>query len=318
MNTISLAPLQGYTDFPLRNALHHIIGGVDKYYTPYLRLQNDGTLKKSSIKDILPENNEGIHVIPQILVNNAADFIYLSDMLSDYGYTEVNWNLGCPYPMVTKRKLGAGLLPYPQEINDILNQIIPKIKLDISIKLRAGYADYEDIQTILPILNNYPIKELILHPRYGKQLYKGDANIEIFKKSLEISKQKLAYNGDIKSIHDINNFCDIFNSTEHIMIGRGILQNIFLAAEYKKGEKFTSIEKQNLFQQFHDELFEYYSKSLSGNSHQINKMIHLWEYFSFHFEDQRKLYKRIKKSKTVDQIQSEIHNAINNLPFNYE
>lgn len=296
---ISLAPLQGYTEYPFRNALSKIIGGVDKFYTPFIRFENDGSIRNKHIKDILPENNNQLKLIPQILVNNAKDFLHLTKIIEDLGYTEVNWNLGCPFPMVTKRKLGSGLLSFPEMINNILDDVVSKTKLKISVKLRSGYTDSNDINNVIEVLNSFSLTEIIYHPRIGKQMYKGLADIDMYLKIQPISKNKMAYNGDIDSSSKFINIKKLTPDTNHFMIGRALISNPFLALEIKTGKSIADSEKRIQFSEFYNYLFEHYSKTLSGDSHTLNKIIHFWEYFSQLFENNKAVYKIIKKSKTV-------------------
>lgn len=300
----SLAPLQGITDYAYRNLFNKHFKGVDKFYTPFLRLLNDKSLKKKQHKDVLPENNSGINLIPQILCNNSEDFIYLVNLLSDLGYKEVNWNLGCPYPMVAKRKLGSGMLPFPDLIKSVLDESLPDIKAKISIKLRAGYEDENEIIKVLEVFNEFPISEVILHPRIGKQLYKGEANPDIIEKCKDVYLGKFAYNGDIHNIQSFERLKLRFPKINHWMIGRALISNPFLVEEILNSKSLESQEKQNRFKEFHYELSEYYKENLNGAGHLQNKMLHLWEYFWSSFTDGKKILKQIKKAKTIDKLES--------------
>jgi tRNA-dihydrouridine synthase len=310
---LSLAPLQGYTDFPLRNAMHQHLGGVDNFYSPFLRLENDKTLKSKYLKDIHPDNNIGIPLVPQILVNSAADFLQLAQLITDFGYNEVNWNLGCPYPMVAKRKLGSGLIPYPDEIRDILENVLPKIKLNISIKIRTGYESPTEILGVLNAIKHLPLAEIILHPRLGKQVYKGQAELSYF---LEANKgYKLAYNGDIVSRDGFLQLKHELPNVEHFMIGRGLLANPFLAQEIKSGMLLTTFEKKLKFELLHEYLWEHFNRSLSGDSHVLNKMLSFWEYFALLFEVPKKVYKSIKKCKNAHQYIATYQYILNDHSF---
>ncbi len=312
---ISLAPLQGYTEYPFRNALSEIIGGVDKYYSPFIRFENDGSIRKKHINDILPENNKKTDIIPQILVNNAKDFLKLSDLIEDLGYSEINWNLGCPFPMVAKRKLGSGLLAFPKNIYQILEEVIPKTKLSISIKLRSGYNNDSEINRVIEVLNQFSIYEVIYHPRIGKQQYKGHADIQKFIEIHSISKNETIYNGDIDSIKTFQNIQVILPNVNSYMIGRGLISNPFLAREIKDGKPLSTVSKRELFSKFHNYLLEHYKKSLSGDTHILNKFTHYWEFFSCLFADSRKINKTIKKCKSVNELIQNTDYIINNKAF---
>jgi tRNA-dihydrouridine synthase len=310
-----MAPMQGFTDAPFRNAIHRNIGGVDKFYTPFLRLENDVSLKPKYLKDIRPENNSGTPLIPQILVNNAKDFLFLAKIIEDNGFPEVNWNLGCPYPMVTKRKLGSGLIPYPDEIKEILEAVIPKTNLQISIKIRAGFIEPNEIFPVLEAIKNLPIHEIILHPRIARQMYKGTADHEIFIHAQQQSVFKLVYNGDITTTTDFKLLQTKLTETNHFMIGRGLIANPFLGLEIKNGVPLPESEKRQLFYQFHQELLYHYEKVLSGDSHTLNKLLGYWEYWSLLFTNGRKLYKTLKKSHKINEYKRLSSGFIQNEAF---
>jgi len=313
--TFSLAPLQGITDHHFRNLFNMHFNGLDKVFTPFIRLQNDKTIKNSQILDIEPENNKEINIIPQILTNDVEEFIFLAKYLSGLGYSEINWNLGCPFPMLVKRQLGSGLLPFSDRIGEILEKVLPVISCKLSIKMRSGYENETDILKVIPNLNTFPLTEIIIHPRVGVQMYKGFANASVVKKCMEICNHKLVYNGDI---HDIESFQEIekrLKTIESWMIGRAAISNPFIFEELKSGEKIPSAKKMERFSQFHLSLIESYTESLSGSGHLLTKMLGFWEYFSLSFSNNKKVYKRIKKAHSIGKYNSAIHEIFNEEEF---
>ncbi|HAN00852.1 MAG TPA: dihydrouridine synthase [Marinilabiliales bacterium] len=308
---LSCAPLQGYTESPFRNALHYYIGGIDRYYAPYIRFENDGSIKNKYLKDIHPSKNQGIPLIPQILVNQADNFLRLAKIIEDFGYTHVNWNLGCPYPMVAKRKLGSGLIPYPNEIQRILEEVRPKTSLKISIKIRAGYEHYQEVQAVLKACSSFPLDEVILHPRIGKQLYKGTANLDAFVQAQYVTHFNLAYNGDITDAKTFEEIQLTLPQTNHFMIGRGLLMNPFLASEIKSGSSLSPELKREKLRDSHEYLMEHFSKTLSGEAHVLHKMVSYWEYFSQVFENEKKVFKSLKKSHQLGEFRIAVERIFN-------
>jgi len=296
---IYFSPLQGITDHKFRRIFVKYFSDIDKFYSPYIRLSNNKPIRKSQIRDILPENNVGIPMIPQIMVNTSKDFIFLANMLSDYGYDEINWNLGCPFPMVTNRKLGSGLLEFPEKIDEILAESLKNISAKVSVKMRLGLRQIDEIDKIIPVLNNHDLSEVIIHPRTGKQLYKGEIYLEKFKQILEQISHKVVYNGDITDLEYYKKNIEPISNISDIMIGRGLISNPFLASEIKNGKTLSDEEKKDIFKNFHDLLLVEVEKSLSGNSHVLTKMTNYWQYFSLFFENSRKVYKQIKKTKSL-------------------
>lgn len=223
-----LAPLQSFTDYHFRNAYQSVLSDVDKFYAPYLKMSNDRTIKEGPKKDVLPINNTLSTVVPQIMACNAGDVLLMSDYLSDLGYKEMNWNLGCPYPMVANKDLGSGMLNKPDKIFQILDEVCSKTSMNLGIKMRMGYEDTSDILTILPRLNDYPLSEIIVHARYGKQLYTGVCDHKRFKEIISLTNHKLIYNGDIKTVADFRKVKSLFPEINHFMVGRGAISNPFI------------------------------------------------------------------------------------------
>lgn len=296
---ISLAPLQGFTDFHFRNTYQKCFGNIDKYYSPWIRLDGAGKLKKPQIRDVKPENNEDIHLIPQIMCNNPGDFIYLANYLKDLGYSEMNWNLGCPHPMITKRGLGSALLKDSEKIRSILETVLPKIPLKLSIKMRLGFEEADESAKFLAQLNDFPLTELIIHARTARQMYKGKANIDAFEQAISQSTHSIVYNGDIKSYEAYNQISKRFPQIRKYMIGRGLIANPFLAGLIKNESGELPPAYADLFLDFHNQLMESYASHLSGDKHLLIKMKSFWEYFSLSFRDAHKAYKRIKKSSNL-------------------
>ncbi len=303
---IYFAPLQESTDAVYRKAHAEVFRNVDKYFAPYIVRQNDGTVKNSHLRDLSPQINRNYHLIPQIMAGNAEDILFLSKLLIDSGHTEINWNLGCPYPMVTNKGMGSGLLSSPEKIENILSESFPKLSpCLISIKLRSGFLSSDEVFSVISILNQFPLHEVILHPRTAKQLYKGMADPEVFIHAARLSKNPLVYNGDILTRDDFNRLDSLFKNKTTWMIGRGILKNPFLPSEIKEDAQFE--DRATLLKQFHDLIFDDYSKLLSGKSHLLLKMLKFWSYFGYSFPDPHKTLKRIKKAGSMAKYNEAVH-----------
>ena len=301
---IYLAPLQGFTDFVYRKAYSEIFQGIDAFFIPYISVKNNQILKKYK-KEIYLENNPKIRVIPQVLANSADDMLFLSEFLKDKGYHEFNLNLGCPYPMVTNREMGAGLLPHPGKLEAILTSFFEKSNLRLSMKLRAGLHTASEIEQVIPILNRIPLTEVIFHPRIAKQLYEGEILNSAFQYAQQNLKHKLVYNGDIFSVDDFKNKQQLFPQTAHWMLGRGVLMNPFLPAEIK-GIQYTEDGKQQKLISFHKRVFELYTENMDNEGNALNKMKQFWIYFSYNFNNQHKTYKIINKVNSMSNYKFEI------------
>lgn len=294
--TLLSSPLQGFTDFRFRNAFHKYFGGIDTFYSPYIKLNGKLVVKGSYERDILPENNNTLEVIPQIITNDAEEFLFVAKYVQQFGYKELNWNLGCPYPMVAKCGMGSGLISNTSQIEHILKRVHNETDIIVSMKMRMGYENPTEILDVFPILEQYPIKNIAIHARIGKQLYKGGVDLDSFQKCLDSSRQKIYYNGDITSVAKFKELKERFPSIDHWMIGRGLIADPFLPSMIKNNTPDYPKNRFEIFEAFHDEIYREYDAYLQGPTPIRMKMLGFWEYFSESFSNPQKTYKKIKKA----------------------
>ncbi len=311
--TLLSSPLQGFTDFRFRNAFNTYFGGIDTFYSPYIRFNGKMVIKSSFQKDILPENNTVPKVIPQIMTNDAEEFLFVVKFIQQFGYKELNWNLGCPYPMVTKRGMGSGLICDPQKIDHILDRVHTETDIVVSMKMRMGYENSEEILHVFPILEKYPIKNIAIHARIGKQLYKGGVDLESFQRCLDATNQKLYYNGDITSVAVFREMQERFPKIDHWMIGRGLIADPFLPSMIKDNTTTYPKNRFEIFSEFHDTIYQQYDDALSGPTPIKMKMLGFWEYFATAFPNPQKTFKKIKKAGNARAYQQAVKEILNSI-----
>ncbi|GGW68995.1 tRNA-U20a,U20b-dihydrouridine synthase [Winogradskyella epiphytica] len=310
--TLLSSPLQGFTDFRFRNAFNKYFGGIDTFYAPYIRFNNKLIIKNSYKTDLLPENNTGLELIPQIMTNDAEEFLFVVDYIQQLGYKELNWNLGCPYPMVTKRGMGSGLICEPEKINHILERVHNETDITVSMKMRMGYDHPEEILDTFPILDRYPLKNIAIHARIGKQLYKGGVNLDAFERCIDSTKHKLYYNGDITSVAKFKEMQERFPNIDHFMIGRGLIADPFLPSMIKNNTSEYPKNRWEMFSEFHDTIYKQYDDALSGPTPIKMKMQGFWEYFSQSFSNPQKTFKKIKKANNPKAYQQAVAEILKN------
>jgi tRNA-dihydrouridine synthase len=289
------APMEGLTGYIYRNAHNEFFNNIDKYFSPFIVANQSESFKTRELNDILPENNQGLVLIPQLLTNNAKDFIHTSKKIKQLGYNEINFNLGCPSGTVVSKNKGSGFLSKREELDMFLDEIFSKSITKISLKIRIGKDKPEEFYDLIEIFNKYPIEELIIHPRTQKDFYKNKPNLKIFKEALILSKNPVCYNGDIFSIKEYREFSAEFPSVDTIMLGRGLLVNPGLISYIKNDIK---LEKK-LLKDFHDKIYEDYKIMLCGDRNVLFKMKELWFYMIQVFSDNAKYAKKIKKSERL-------------------
>ena len=299
--------MQGFSDVIYRTAINKI-GGIDVFYAPYIKVENEA-IKPKSLADIAPESNDGIVVVPQVMGNMSADILRVANAVKDLGYTELNWNLGCPFPMVAKRRLGAGLLPYPETIDSILTEVEAQSDVALSVKMRLGYQSADEIWPVLDVLNKHRIKEIIVHPRIGKQMYNGSADKSILPIVVEKSVHPVAYNGDIRTSEQAASLIAENPTINHLMIGRGLLCNPFLANQIKGAEPNKFIKRTQLMN-FVGTIAEKQLDRLQGAGHFLQKMTTYWEYWSEMFADAHRALKTVKKCRTIEEYTDKVQDMV--------
>ena len=231
-----LAPLEGVTGYIYRNALEKYFPGTDRYFTPFIVPDQKRTLRSKELRDVLPENNRVGTLVPQILTNDGDRFREAVQALGEYGYEEVNLNLGCPSGTVVSRRRGAGLLGVPDELDRFLDRIFSENEVRISIKTRIGMTSPDEAYRLIHIYNQYPLSELIIHPRTREEYYRGQPHREVFAKLLPLCRMPVCYNGNLLTARDYAAFREQFPTVDRVMLGRGVIANPGLIRELCDGE----------------------------------------------------------------------------------
>ncbi|MDO4518923.1 MAG: tRNA-dihydrouridine synthase family protein [Eubacteriales bacterium] len=304
-----LSPMEGITGDIYRRTYHKYFYPMDKYFTPFLTAKPQKKLSTKEIYEVAPSFNEGIFLVPQILGNNAEDFMHLAGILkNEYGYRELNLNLGCPSGTVTAKGKGAGFLSDPMKLERFLDQIYSALDVKLSIKTRIGIDEEEDWDDLLNVYRKFPISELIIHPRLLIDHYKGTIHLDAFQKALESLEIPLCYNGDLFYKNDVFAIQEKIKSVDCIMYGRGAIRNPFLPGMAHSDE----IPDASLFEAFHDELLDAYSERLSGDRNVLFRMKELWAYWGKYFIDCDKQLKKIRKSQKISEYKVIALNLIRN------
>ena len=279
--------MESITIYLYRNIYEQLFGEIDKYYTPFIMPNGKRTFKTREFQDVLPEHNEGLHIVPQILTK----------------YDEVNLNLGCPSRTVVAKQKGSGFLREPEVLDDFLTEIFEALDMKISIKTRIGLRDTEEFEEILSIYNRHPVYELTIHPRLQQEFYKGKPHLDVFEYAVEHSENPLCYNGDIVTKEDYANITNRFPQVDAVMIGRGLLRNPALVREIKYGQKLTKRELMSM----HDALYEGYQEYLSGDKNVLYKMKEFWNNAAVMFTNHEKYAKKIRKVQTLKNYQQAVN-----------
>lgn len=314
---VYFAPLQGYTDAIYRSMFAKHFGGVQEFYTPFLRIEQ-GDFRNREVVDLDPENEHNVQLglcepkvklVPQVIACDGNEFKKLIDKVMSYGYKEIDLNLGCPFPMLAKRWKGAGMLPYPDKIEQLFHAISVYKDVRFSVKMRLGMERADEWKALMPLLNEANLRRVVLHSRVGKQQYKGEVDRRSFAEFYEQCKCPLVYNGDLLTVEAIDKVVSEFPDIEGVMIGRGLLSNPALALEYADDKHFAKQEIAERVKSFHLELRQKYEEKLKGGEVQVlRKLQTLWDYLLPEMD--RKLHKKIHKSNNLPSYMSSVNEAL--------
>lgn len=305
MNKLAIyfAPLQGFTDAAYRHAHHALCQGVEAYYAPFLRLEH-GEIRHRDIRDIEPSD---LPLVPQIIAANADELCILTKVLADKGYRHIDLNMGCPFPMQTRLGRGAGLLAYPDRLTEMLDEVkrLHEQGVCFSVKMRLGNESSDEWQSVLPLLNATPLEHITIHPRIGKQQYKGEVDMQAFQRLYEESLHPVICNGDIRSVEDIRHLAERYPRMKGIMIGRGLLARPTLAEEYLLDRTCSDDDVRQRILDIHQQVLTAYEQRLEGGDAQVLQKIQpFWEYAGALFD--HRFLKQLKKCHNLKEYKNQL------------
>ena len=325
---LSLGPFQGITDAPFRNVFKRHFGGIDKFYTPFFTgIHKEDHAKNLQGEEIDPQCNDVETLTPQILSTDAEEILRFAKQCKQLGYKEINLNMGCPFPRVANKRRGCGLLPYPDKVEAMLEAVFEQIgDMKFSVKCRLGYFNSDEIETIIPIFNRFPLSELIIHPRIGKQLYKGEADVERFKALIPFINAPLVYNGDIVSVESFNCIQKAVQPVDQFMLGRGLLANPFLAEQIADTRGVSpqgqpvgthrmrppTLDKTDRLHNYIIDLYDDRLRHAGGSPKVLGRMKELWSYLMYSFEEPQVVWRKIKKINALKEYEEAVEEIFRN------
>lgn len=302
------APMEGLTDSIYRRTHHKHFSGVDAYYMPFISPTVHRCLTNREAREVPFADTVPFRAVPQLMTKVAEDFLWAAQECKNRGYDEVNLNVGCPSGTVVAKKKGSGMLEDPENLDAFLDAIFASSPLPVSVKTRLGLTDPQEFPRILEIYNQYPIKELTVHPRVRKQFYDGDVDMDMFRYALENSKNPLVFNGNLRNLSEVKAFEKEFPQIEAVMIGRGLIGN---PAMLEPGS-------QKKLEAFHDDLLETYIMEFGGARNAMFRMKENWRHMIWMFGDHEKLWKKLRKCTDVNEYRGIVHEIFHNLPMHEE
>jgi tRNA-dihydrouridine synthase len=292
-----LAPLHGITHYNFRNCFIKHFRGIDCVITPFIAAQPKSKFNAKKSIDLFPENNKLMPTIPQLMGNKADEIKETIVALKEtFGYEHFNWNIGCPMNQIVRKKRGCGLMPFPDLVEEVVNEVCYKTTIRFSLKMRLGLHSPKECLEIIRRIAPYPIDFLCIHPRLGSQQYEGNVDLDTFENCYHITNHTIVYSGDINNIDFFKQLQKRFPKIENWMLGRGILQNPFLAEEilgnyqvetYGPPETYGSTSLQQIHQSRFTNFYNEYSETLlmlKNENTILGVLKELWHYFAVFFK----------------------------------
>ena len=280
---IAFAPLQGYTDAIYRRAHHECVGGVDEYYTPFVRMEK-GEVRRKELRDTDPAANEGVPTVPQVIAKDGDEMARLCDALQGQGWGRIDLNMGCPFPMQVKAGRGCGLLQHPERVEEILREMQRRPEVTFSVKMRLGQESETEGLAVMPVINEMPLVHVTLHPRLGRQQYKGTADREAFQRFMNLSRHPMVYNGDLTELKIENGKLKFWAGAKvkGVMLGRGLL-----ARPWMLGDK----EPHEVVKAMHAIVYHHATEHLCGDSQILARLHAFWEYLDIPHKQKKAVMK---------------------------
>lgn len=301
------APLEGITDRIYRKLHHRYFPGLDRYYTPFFSPTVHRSLTPREARELPSTDTLDFEVVPQLLTKSADDFLWMAQQCRDLGYTEVNLNLGCPSGTVTAKGKGSGMLTDTDALDAFLYDIFSSAPSDISVKTRLGFTSTEEFTALMKIFNQYPIKELTIHPRVRSAFYNGDVDMDSFCYGMENSRVPVCYNGNLCSIEQIEAFSMNFPKVGAVMLGRGLIADPGMLTP--GGTTIMALSA------FYEELLEEYLVAFGGSRNAMFRLKENWRYLICKFEGSEKLGKRLRKTTDLQEYKAITQEIFQTLPL---
>ena len=304
---IYFAPMEGITDSIYRRIHHRYFPGIDRYYMPFLSPTMHRCLTHKEDRELPLADSVDFTAIPQVLTKNAGDFLWAAEQCRDRGYDEVNLNLGCPSGTVVAKGKGSGMLADTEALDRFLDEVCTKSPIPVSIKTRVGLHSHEEFPKLLSVFNQYPIRELTIHPRVRTDFYMPPLRMDAFDYALENTKIPICYNGDITSTADLERFAKQYPQVKAVMIGRGLIGD--------PGMFCPNGNDPMVLKQFHDDLLEEYTQCFGSARNAMFRMKENWHYLQSSFQGGEKLFKQLRKTTDLQEFQGITNEIFHTLPL---
>ena len=253
----ALAPMQDVTTLPFMKLLG-AYGAPDLLFTEYFRVHGHSTLEQH-IVDSICENGTGRPVFAQMIGESIPDLqrTVTAMIETELPIAGIDLNMGCPAPKVYKKNVGGGLLRDPAKVDEILGALREAVPGRFTVKMRIGFEDDRNFETILDLIEKHDVDLLSLHARTVKEAYRSEVHYEYIKRAVERVLCPVLANGNVTSVKKGQWVLDETNCAG-LMIGRSCIRNPWIFRQLREhfaGEPIFRPTLANV-RQYVDDLYE--------------------------------------------------------------
>jgi len=228
---LALAPMQDVTDLGFWEVLDRH-GVADLYYTEYFRVYAGSHIDRTILASITRSAGKR-PVVAQLIGNSIPDLVRTAWGLQQHPVVAIDFNLGCPAPVVYRKCAGGGLLRDLPRVDAILGALREAVRIPLTVKTRIGFASADGFEELLAVLGRHSLDWVAVHGRTVQQLYGGEVRYDLIAQAVAALPCPVLANGNVSSPAKA---VEVLRQTgaRGVMIGRGAIRNPWLFAQIRQ------------------------------------------------------------------------------------
>jgi len=294
-----LAPMQGVTNRGLRSLFIDWVG-PDVVFTEFVRVRSGSRKPLSSVDmEEIAAHQGAVPLVVQLIGRDSKTLVAAAEMVQDCGVEHININMGCPFGRMTSRAAGGAMLNDPAAIEELLGSLRQVIRGSLSVKLRAGYDDPEQIFSLLSLFEGTGVDYLILHPRTVRQRFAGCADHTITDRVVRSTRLPVIANGDITTAAGGRQVLSA-SGAAGLMIGRGAIADpqLFVRLRTPAALEPSCRERAATLRYYLAALLQTYRDIFCGEAQVLSKLKGV---LSFIVDDEfKKVVKKMKRCRNLE------------------
>lgn len=297
----ALAPMQDVTDLPFMAVIADC-GAPDYFVTEYFRVHAQSRLEKH-ILEAVTENKTGRPVFAQMIGEDVEHLVRSAKELQQHPIAGVDLNMGCPSPTVYKKQCGGGLLRDPQKVDRVLGTLREACLGLFTVKMRIGFEDTRNFETILDLVNKHRVDLLSLHGRTVKEMYRSSVHYDRIKQAAERINCPLLANGDVTSASKASWVLD-YTGAAGVMVGRHAIRNPWIFRQIREAQTDKPVSKIPLHEvnQYVKKLYYAVQRPEMNEQRHVNKMKKYLNFVGQGVDPEGKFLYEMRRAKSKDQL----------------